>query len=191
MNPHHAYTGEHHARYPDPVQEPVAATDARPTSKTVLSLKPMRFTVEAFDALPEYSHTLPTGQTPGKLWKRKARGRKPGDVYPGNTHLWVIGQYDPRGPTKNPSLIGGESILVFWYRPVVVLKPVRVKINGEWHDIALPYDFATYDYLVALAGMSGKPSVSHAYRKSGTLRPGQTLKLEPGMYMHIQHTGNA
>lgn len=81
----------------------------------IRKLPPLRLTPSEFDALLEYSASLPTGTTPGKRWKRldgahdltwKARGGKP---------AWMIGEYDPTDDGK------GKSIKINWYRPVIVL----------------------------------------------------------------------
>lgn len=76
----------------------------------------MRMFPEEFRQLPEYSATMPTGTTPGKLWKRldgdfdrefKAAGGQP---------RWIIGQYDPFCPDD------ATTIKTFWYRPVIKLR---------------------------------------------------------------------
>lgn len=73
----------------------------------------LHLTKDEFDALLEYSASLPTGTTPGKRWKRldgahdqsfKARGGKP---------RWMIGEYDPTDDGK------GKTIRINWYRPVI------------------------------------------------------------------------
>jgi hypothetical protein len=75
----------------------------------------MRLAWPAFRDLPEYSATMPTGTTPGKMWRRldgdfdldfKAKGGQP---------RWMIGQYDPNCPDD------AKTIRTFWYRPIIML----------------------------------------------------------------------
>lgn len=84
------------------------------------TLPTISMTVREFEALPEYSSTLPTGTTPGKRWRREdgvydrafiARGGKP---------VWVVGEYDPNCPAD------AKTIKVSWYRPFF-----RVKAEGR------------------------------------------------------------
>lgn len=68
---------------------------------SVAHLPPMRMTCAEFRALSDYSHSFPTGQTPGKRWRRQvSRGGR-----------WVIGVY-VRDPVET-------HIGIRWYRPVV------------------------------------------------------------------------
>ena len=62
-------------------------------------------TTPEFEALPEYSCSLPTGQTIGKRWKRKCRDP--------NGEVWMLGEYveDPE-----PGMIG-----IRWRRIKVAL----------------------------------------------------------------------
>lgn len=58
-------------------------------------------TLREFDGLLNYSASLPTGQTPGKVWKREWIDEE-------GFSNWSLGQYDPAGPK-------GEQITIFWY----------------------------------------------------------------------------
>jgi hypothetical protein len=56
----------------------------------------------------------------------------------------------------------------------------------------------SYDWVVHLAGMSGRPTVTYYGRRtgdsqrSGTMYPGcLSLDLEDGMVFNVAHTGNA
>jgi hypothetical protein len=81
----------------------------------IRSLPVMRFVPHEFEKLNTYSCSLPTGTTPGKMWRRldgdhdlafKRRGGKP---------IWMVGQYDPNCPAD------ATEIEIHWYRPVIVL----------------------------------------------------------------------
>lgn len=75
------------------------------------SLPPYHLTKAEFDALSEYSATLPTGTTPGKMWKRHDGAHDPACTEP----FWIIGQYDPEDDGKGP------NIKINWYVPVLKL----------------------------------------------------------------------
>lgn len=74
-------------------------------------LPPLRLTRAEFDALPEYSATLPTGTTPGKRWRRHDGAHDPSC----NKPVWMVGEYDPEDDGK------GSTIKVNWYIPVIDL----------------------------------------------------------------------
>lgn len=59
-------------------------------------------TMQELNSLLEYSHSLPTGQTPGKLWRRRA----------GKTGWW-IGQYGE--PSED-----GKTIPIYWHEVYIV-----------------------------------------------------------------------
>lgn len=65
-----------------------------------------------FDALPEYSATLPTGTTPGKRWKRHDGIFDQEFLAAGGKPFWLIGEYNPDDDGK------GSTIKVNWYIPV-------------------------------------------------------------------------
>lgn len=75
------------------------------------SLPPYHLTKAEFEALPEYSATLPTGTTPGKMWKRHDGAHDPSCKEP----FWILGQYDPEDDGKGP------NIKINWYVPVLKL----------------------------------------------------------------------
>jgi hypothetical protein len=56
-----------------------------------------------FDALPEYSYSVPTGVIPGKTWKRLEPGRPP-----------LIGRYDP-------SATKPETHCRLWFRQAIIV----------------------------------------------------------------------
>ena len=75
------------------------------------ALTAFHLTKAEFDALPEYSATLPTGTTPGKRWKRHDGLFDPTCTDP----KWMIGEYDPIDDGK------GSTIKINWYWPVLVV----------------------------------------------------------------------
>ncbi|EUB97232.1 hypothetical protein PMI07_000808 [Rhizobium sp. CF080] len=73
------------------------------------SLPPLHLTKAEFEALPEYSATLPTGTTGGKRWRRQdgaydRRCEKP---------TWIVGEFEAKdfGDQKN--------IRINWFVPVL------------------------------------------------------------------------
>lgn len=74
----------------------------------------LRLTAAEFNALPEYSASLPTGTTPGKRWKRLDGAFDRDFVRRGGKPRWMIGEYDP-------TYAGGKTITINWYRPVVIV----------------------------------------------------------------------
>lgn len=81
----------------------------------VRSLPVMRLTPEEFTKLGEYSGSLPTGTTPGKMWRRLDGDFDLELKRQGGSPLWMIGQYDPNCPEDAP------RIAIHWYRPVITL----------------------------------------------------------------------
>ena len=80
-------------------------------------------TREAFRRLPEYSASLPTGTTPGKMWRRHDGAHDPVFIARGGAPKWQIGQYDPDDDGKGP------TIKVFWYVPLFVI-PGSAMVEG-------------------------------------------------------------
>lgn len=72
-------------------------------------LPPLHLTRAEFDALDEYSASLPTGTRPGKRWRRHDGAYDPGCKAP----FWVIGEYDPDHDGQ------GDYIKINWYIPVI------------------------------------------------------------------------
>jgi hypothetical protein len=66
--------------------------------------------------LLEYSSSLPTGTTKGKVWKCNVGGGGPGFLCE-DPPEWMIGQYD--GALPNVKLIR-----INWYRPIEFVKSV-------------------------------------------------------------------
>lgn len=75
------------------------------------SLPALHLTKAEFEALGEYSATLPTGTTPGKKWKRHDGAYDPACDKP----VWIIGEYDPEDDGTGP------AIKINWYVPVLRL----------------------------------------------------------------------
>ncbi len=75
-------------------------------------------TQEAFESLPEYSHSLPTGTTIGKQWKRKVSKTQ-----------WDLVEYTKH---QDPALVGIS------YRRIVIreagLRPENLVQMKHWHE---------------------------------------------------------
>lgn len=65
-----------------------------------------------FDALPEYSSSLPTGTTIGKRWKR----REPYGQIPGVDPIWFMGEYYELPEGARTDRRGREVVGVRWRR---------------------------------------------------------------------------
>lgn len=94
----------------------VTAENGKNVDKWVDSLPVMKMTQQQFRALNEYSSTIPTGTTPGKMWKRLHRAYDTFFIHAGGKPQWVIGQYDPDCPKDS------KTIDIHWYRPIITLK---------------------------------------------------------------------
>lgn len=71
------------------------------------TFEPLHLTKAEFDALDEYSATLPTGTVAGKRWKRHDGVYDPACKKP----VWLVGEY--------VALFGRDDcIMVKWYMPV-------------------------------------------------------------------------
>lgn len=62
-------------------------------------------TLGEFDRLPDYSHTVPTGTTPGKRWKRRVPGRH------GEPDRWLMGEFGAPD---------GETVPIHWHDVYIV-----------------------------------------------------------------------
>jgi hypothetical protein len=62
-------------------------------------------TRDAFEALPEYSCTIPTGTTIGKRWRR-------GEPYVGTRLHWYLGEYVPCDLPGQTGITWREILLV-------------------------------------------------------------------------------
>jgi hypothetical protein len=83
------------------------------------AIKALHLTRAEFDALPEYSATLPTGTTPGKRWRRHDGAYDPSCKKP----QWLIGEYGEINAD-------GKTIALNWYWPVIVV-PGSGMVSGE------------------------------------------------------------
>lgn len=79
----------------------------------ISDLPVLRLPLHEFNALLEYSASLPTGTTPGKRWKRLDGSHDRAFIRAGGKPRWMIGEYDPNDDGK------GKKIKVNWYRPVI------------------------------------------------------------------------
>ena len=71
-------------------------------------------TTPEFDALPEYSCTIPTGTTEGKRWKRRHPYREEKNV----ETSWYMGEYAKPKNGKVP---------IIWYRICIVSKKEKTQ----------------------------------------------------------------
>lgn len=74
-----------------------------------------------FDALPEYSTTLPTGTREGKQWRRRVPAF-------GEPHYWLIGEYGP---------IAADGYVYIAWRPLLTRWEADVYLNGLGDGITL------------------------------------------------------
>jgi len=81
-------------------------------SAWIRSLPPLPMFRDEFDALPEYSATMPTGTTPGKRWRRHDGAHDVDFIAGGGKPVWLVGEYDPFDDGK------GQNIRINWYVPV-------------------------------------------------------------------------
>ncbi|ESW92970.1 hypothetical protein NKL07_22150 [Mesorhizobium sp. C280B] len=77
-------------------------------------MKSLILTKAEFDALDEYSATLPTGTTPGKRWKRHDGAFDQEFIAGGGRPKWMIGEF---GEISGD----GKTIALNWYIPVIVV----------------------------------------------------------------------
>lgn len=95
-------------------------------------------TFAACEALPEYSATVPTGTTPGRLWRREDGAHDREFVRRGGKPVWLICQYDPACPPD------AKTIAIHRYRPlirvpagrrvvpaVIVHRHTNINVSGE------------------------------------------------------------
>jgi len=61
-----------------------------------------------FNSLPEYSRSLPTGTTQGKVWKRHVNWNKPEE-----SKEWWLGEYGEHTPIADRD--GEASVAIHWY----------------------------------------------------------------------------
>lgn len=86
------------------------AKECRTQASFYETLPPLHLTKAEFDALDEYSATMPTGTTPGRRWKRHDGAFDPSCRKP----VWIIGEYG--------ELFGRDDcVVVKWHVPVLKL----------------------------------------------------------------------
>ncbi len=95
------------------------------------SYKRLPMTERELNSLGEYSASLPTGQTPGKRWKKHVGSYDRQFIAAGGKPFWIIGEYDPNDDGK------GKTIEINWYLPVARVKalsrPIFIDGNGvKW-----------------------------------------------------------
>lgn len=91
------------------MQQPAGTADGEQ-----VTLGTAYLTYRLFKTIPEYTTTLPTGQTPGKLWR--CRG------YPNG---WLLGMYgDPEEKT----------VPIYWLDVVIIEGPERAGLDPDWHN---------------------------------------------------------
>jgi hypothetical protein len=80
----------------------------------VADLPPLVLQQRAFYELYEYSTSLPTATTLGKIWRRRVWGAVP---------HWVLGRYEP---CPDPGYVK-----IGWYRPCVIPDGASLEQRGE------------------------------------------------------------
>jgi hypothetical protein len=79
--------------------------------KGYAGLPALHLTKAEFDALDEYSASLPTGARPGKRWKRHDGAHDPAFRAAGGKPFWLVGEYK--------ALFGRDDCIVaVWHIPV-------------------------------------------------------------------------
>lgn len=76
-------------------------------------MKSLILTRAEFDALPEYSASLPTGTTVGKRWKRLNGVHDYEFMASGGEPVWMIGEFVEIG---DPTAVG-----INWYIPIIAV----------------------------------------------------------------------
>lgn len=76
-------------------------------------MKSLILTKAEFDALDEYSASLPTGTTVGKRWKRHHGAHDRAFIAGGGQPTWMIGEFVEIG---HPTAVGIE-----WYVPIIAV----------------------------------------------------------------------
>lgn len=96
----------------------------------VKHLPVLRLTSREFEALLDYSASLPTGTTPGKRWRRLDGCHD--ERCPIHARAWMIGEYEllPKDHPKRDT-----EIKVNWYRPVIVVPAMQVRRDAKGNTI--------------------------------------------------------
>lgn len=81
-----------------------------PRRSAKFNYPPILLTAREWKELGEYSCTLPTGQTPGKMWKCHVGSHAPYHLRNSEPLYWLVGEYG------SPSA-DGKTIAIHWYRP--------------------------------------------------------------------------
>jgi hypothetical protein len=92
-----------------PLDAPGVAGD---NARAAAHFAPVRLTRAAFDALPEYSGTLPTGTTIGKRWRRRVPFSRASPSYV--PARWFMGEYvhDRDAPAGSVAIVWREIEIV-------------------------------------------------------------------------------
>ncbi len=83
----------------------------KPVTPRPPAYPPLLISKADFDALPEYSATLPTGTTPGKRWKRHDGVFDQEFRQAGGEPFWLIGEFGTIDEAAG-------TIAINWYIPV-------------------------------------------------------------------------
>lgn len=107
-----------------------------------------RLSCEEFKKLPEYSTTLPTGTTPGKLWKREQSEMRGTEDY--KRLGWYIGEYEDIPGDPN-------HIAINWYKITHIIIPptAYVRSSDEEGKGATPFypNYLKYWWVFGIAGL--------------------------------------
>lgn len=101
------------------------------TAKALLTKDEALLPRAMFDALPEYSCSLPTGTRIGKCWKKNQ------SAYTSNYSEdgpWVMGCYERLIPPKEPGArgkAGHEHVLIRWRRITIAEVGVAAETGGS------------------------------------------------------------
>ncbi|RYF12751.1 MAG: hypothetical protein EOO77_16945 [Oxalobacteraceae bacterium] len=93
----------------------------------VRGLPVIRMHPHEFDKLRTYSCSLPTGTTPGKMWRRLDGDHDLDFKRRGGVPLWMVGQYDPDCPAD------AKDIKILWFRPIIKLTAAFPKVKTCSH----------------------------------------------------------
>lgn len=87
-------------------------------AKAVLTLTEALIPRSMFDALPDYSCSLPTGRPIGKCWKRNTSAYTTGEDGP-----WLLGCFERLLPPEEPGAPGrrGRSSILIRWRAITVV----------------------------------------------------------------------
>jgi hypothetical protein len=81
----------------------------------------LRFLLQEFLNLPDYSATYPTGTTPGKVWRRLDGAFDRDFIKAGGKPYWMVMQYDPDCPKD------AKTTKILRFKPIIVVKAEGVR----------------------------------------------------------------